>query len=78
MFDLCIYKFRQRAGNPLVQYEPILTKGDGNCLYRAVSTLLFRDDKEWAFLKLGSLLYTLLHIDDIVDKVSDSYTITKC
>lgn len=44
-------------------YQPLVSTGNGNCLYNSVSTILFGCEDFAASLRLASLLHAVKHFE---------------
>ena len=51
-------------------FQPLVSTGDGNCLYNSVSTILFGSESYSSSLRLASLLHGLKHYDHYLAMVS--------
>ena len=60
---------RHRIPEHLRHLKPMITIGDGNCLYRSLSRVLSGDEKKWGIIKLGVLSKAVVDESVLIQKV---------
>ena len=60
---------RHRIPEHLQHFKPMITIGDGNCLYRSLSRVLSGDERNWGIIKLGVLSKAVVDESVLIQKV---------
>lgn len=60
---------RHRIPEHLRHLNPMITIGDGNCLYRSLSRVVSGDEKNWGIIKLGVLSKAVSDESVLIEKV---------
>ena len=62
-----------RRSSPKSQYEIVSIRGDGNCLYRAISYGIYNTEDYHIQIRLGVIDYLTTHWDDYKDVIKVEY-----